>query len=79
MLLKLEEQAIGKAPHPSAATVPIGDGELQRTFRDCFNCGFDCQSETLPEFWTDVVVPRSGVQQILVCLSVQTTARVTAS
>jgi hypothetical protein len=41
MFLELEEYAVRKTPHPSAATVPVDDSELQWTFRDCLNCGFD--------------------------------------
>ncbi|MGA8647775.1 MAG: hypothetical protein WB628_13100 [Candidatus Sulfotelmatobacter sp.] len=42
MFLKLEEYAVRKAPHPGAAAIPVDDWELEGTFRDCLNRGFDC-------------------------------------
>ena len=68
LLLKLEENAVRKAPHSGTATVPVDDGELQWMFRDCLNRGFDRVGKTLPKFWTDVVVPRTRFQQILIRL-----------
>lgn len=79
MLLKLEEYSVREAPHSRTATVAVDDRELQRMFRDCLNCGFDRQGETLPEYWADIVIPRPRFEQILIRLWVQTTGRVTAS
>ena len=42
MLLKLEEYAVREAAHARSATVPVDDGKLQWTFRDCLNRGVDC-------------------------------------
>lgn len=67
-LLNLEEYAIRKAPHSRAATVPVDDRELQWMFRDCFDCGFDCQGETVSKLWPDVVVPSPRFQQVLIRL-----------
>ena len=41
VLLKLEEYAVGEAPHSGAATLPVDDRKLQGMFGNCFNRGFD--------------------------------------
>ena len=68
ILLKFKENAVWKTPHSCAATVSVDNGELQWMFRDCLNCGFDRQGETLPKFRADIVVPGSRFQQILIRL-----------
>jgi hypothetical protein len=67
MLLKLEEYAVRKAPHSRTPMIPVDDGKLRRMSYNCLNRGFDRQRETLPKRWTDVLLPRPGVQQILIC------------
>lgn len=47
MLLKFEEYAIRKASHSRAAMVPVDDRKLPGMFRNCLNCDFDSQGETL--------------------------------
>ncbi len=56
----------GKRRTPARRTVPVDDMELQWVFRNRLNRGFDRQGETLPKLWTDVVIPRSRFQQILI-------------
>src|SRR5450759_5013483 len=68
MLLNLEEQPIGKAPHSRTATAPVDDRELQCMFRDCLNRGLDCQRETIPKLRPNVVIPCPRFQQILIRL-----------
>jgi|SRR5271168_4436278 len=68
MLLRLEEYAIRKAPHPGAATVPVDGRELRCMFRDCLNRRLRLLGRTAPKFWTDVVVPSPRFQQILIGL-----------
>jgi len=52
-------------PHAPAL---VGDGELQRMVRDCFDRGLDCQGKTLPKFRANIVIPSPRVQQVLIRL-----------
>lgn len=48
MFLKIKENAKRKTTHPGAAVAPVYNGELRWVFRDCLNCAFNRERETLP-------------------------------
>jgi hypothetical protein len=69
MLLKFEDDSVGKSSHSSTPTSPVDDGQLQWVLGDTFDSICNSQREAVSKLRPYGVIPYSGVSQLLFRLS----------